>query len=353
MHASPGGSSAPTVAGYTKNDLRHWRELAARVLSAGGLTKDDVIQISFSYGLLTDAFGLHQGAEEIGASVIPVSAGAVDQQISIMQDFRTTALVGTPSYALQIAEALKEKGVARSSLHLRWAMLGGEPWSEGVRQMIEGQLGLWATDNYRVSEVMGPGVSGECEQHKAGLHINEDHFLCEIVDPESTEALPPGETGELVITTLTKEAFPVIRYRTRDLTSLHPEACACGRTTARMARVFRRTDDVIIAGGVKLAPAEIEAAVLAVEGVGPHYQVFVDRQGAADRLEVQVEVSGGLLTGDMRHLMRTQNELRQKLEEALGLAVEIRLVEPRTLGRAQERMPRIVDRRPGANRSQS
>jgi len=269
----------------------------------------------------------------------------VEQQISIMQDFRTTALVGTPTYALRIAEALTEKGVARTSLHLRWGMLGGEPWSEGLRQRIESQLGISATDNYRVSEVMGPGVSGECNEHKAGLHINEDHFLCEIVDPESGEALPPGQTGELVITTLTKEALPVIRYRTRDFTSLNLEPCACGRTLARMARVFRRTDDIIIAGGVKLSPAQVEAVLLTAEGVGPHYQVFVDRVGATDRLEVQVEVSSSLLTGDMRHLVQTQNQLRQKLEEALGLAVEVRLVEPRTLSGAEPRMPRIVDRR--------
>jgi len=345
VHPSAGTTGPPTVAGYTKNDLRHWRELAARVLSAGGMTKDDVIQISFTYGQLTDAFGLHQGAEEIGASVIPVSIGAVEQHLAIMQDFRTTALVGTPSYALQIAEALAEKGLPRAGLHLRWGMLGGEPWSEGMRHRIESQLSISATDNYRVSEVMGPGVAGECEEHKSGLHISEDHFLCEIVAPETLEVLPPGESGELVITTLTKEALPVIRYRTGDLTSLNLEPCACGRTTARMARVFRRTDDLIIVGGVKVFPSQIEAVLLSVEGVEPHYQVFLDRPGATDRMEVQVEVSSGLLTGDMRHLLRAQHQLREKLEEALGVAAEVKLVEPRTLGRAPGRGPRIVDRR--------
>jgi len=348
IHASSGATATPTVAGYTKNDLRHWRELSARVLSAGGMTKDDVIQISFTYGLLTDAFGLHQGAEEIGASVIPVSAGAVDQQISIMQDFRTTALVGTPSYALQIAEALEEKGIPRSSLHLRWGMLGGEPWTEAARARIESQLGISATDNYRVSEVMGPGISGECEQHKAGLHINEDHFLCEIIDPTSCEVLPAGEMGELVITTLTKEALPIIRYRTRDLTSLDPTPCACGRTTARMSRVSGRTDDVVIVEGVKLFPAQIEAALLGVEGVEPHYRVLIERAGATDRIEVQIEVSSALLTGDVRHLMRTQNQLRQKLEGAIGLPAEVKLVEARTLER--ERTGRIVDRRKSEHR---
>jgi phenylacetate-CoA ligase len=217
-----------------------------------------------------------------------------------------------------------------------------------VRGRIESQLGISATDNYRVSEVMGPGISGECEEHKDGLHINEDHFLCEVIDPVSGEVLPPGEMGELVITTLTKEALPIIRYRTRDLTSLNPEPCACGRTMARMARVSSRTDDVVIVEGVKLFPAQIEAALLGVEGVEPHYQVLVDRLGATDRIEVQVEVSGGLLTGDVRHLLRTQNQLRQKLENAIGLPTEVKLVEPRTLERA--RAPRIVDRRKDENR---
>lgn len=330
VHASSGTTGPPTVVGYTKNDVRHWRELVARVLSAGGITKDDVIQISFSYGLLTTAFGLHQGAEEIGASVIPVSAGAVERQIEIMQDFRTTALVGTPSHALQIAEALEEAGVPRSSLHLRWAMLGSEPWTEEVRAKIESRLGISATDNYGISEVMGPGVSGECEEQKDGLHINEDHFLCEIVDPGSGEVLPPGETGELTITTLTKEALPVLRYRTGDLTSLNPRPCPCGRTLARMARVFRRTDDMIIVGGVKVFPSQIAAVLAEIEGVEPQYEVIVDRSGPVDKLEVRVEVSTHLLTGDVGHLLRTQNLLARKLQKALGVTTEVRMVEPKS-----------------------
>ena len=330
VHASSGTTGPPTVVGYTKNDVRHWRELVARVLSAGGITKDDVIQISFSYGLLTTAFGLHQGAEEIGASVIPVSAGAVERQIEIMQDFRTTALAGTPSHALQIAEALEEARVPRSSLHLRWGMLGSEPWTEEVRAKIESRLGISATDNYGISEVMGPGVSGECEEQKDGLHINEDHFLCEIVDPGSGEVLPPGETGELTITTLTKEALPVLRYRTGDLTSLNPRPCPCGRTLARMARVFRRTDDMIIVGGVKVFPSQIAAVLTEIEGVEPQYEVIVDRSGPVDKLEVRVEVSTHLLTGDVGHLLRTQNLLAQKLQKALGVTTEVRMVEPKS-----------------------
>jgi phenylacetate-CoA ligase len=354
IHASSGTTGSPTVGGYTKNDLRHWRELAARILSAGGVTKDDVVQIAFSYGLLTDAFGMHQGAEEIGASVIPVSAGPMEQQMAIMEDFRSTALVGTPSYALQIAEALAQKGVARSRLHLRRGIFGSEPWAEATRDRIQERLGISATDNYGISEVMGPGVSGECEENKNGLHINEDHFLCEIVDQESGESLPPGQAGELVITTLTKEALPVVRYRTGDLTSLSFEPCRCGRTLARMARVSRRSDDMLIVGGVKLFPSQIEALVREVEGAEPRFQVVVDRVGGRDTLEVQVEVSSALLTGDMRHLLRAQNQLRRRLEAALGLTAEVRFVEPRATGRspregqgiqAHDQRAWLVDRR--------
>lgn len=345
IHASSGATGPPTVVGYTKNDLRNWGELVARVLSAGGATKDDVIQISFSYGLLTDAFGFHQGAEEIGASVIPVSADAPDRQINIMQDFRSTVLVGTPSYALRIAEALDHHDVPLSSLHLRWGMFGSAPWPEAVRRRIESLLGLSATDNYAISEVMGPGVSGECEENKNGLHINEDHFLCEIIDPDSGEVLPPGQAGELVITTLTKEALPILRYRTRDLTSLNLETCSCGRTLARMARVFSRTDDMLIAGGVKVFPAQIEEVLLQVEGVEPNYRVIVDEVGGVERVEVQVEVSSALLTGDVSQLLKVQNQIRQSLEADLGLVADLKLVESRTIGPVDHPSQRIVDRR--------
>jgi phenylacetate-CoA ligase len=345
IHASSGTTGQPTVVGYTKNDLRNWSELVARVLSAGGATKDDVIQISFSYGLLTDAFGFHQGAEEIGASVIPVSAGAPEQQLKIMRDFRSTALVGTPTDALRIAEALEEQEIPRTSLHLRWGMFGSAPWSENVRTRIESLLGISATDNYAISEVMGPGVSGECEENKGGLHINEDHFLCEVIDPESEEVLPPGEPGELVITTLTKEALPILRYRTRDLTSIDARPCPCGRTLARMARVSSRTDDMLIIGGVKLFPAQIEQVLTEVEGVEPHYRVIVDEVGGVDRVEVQVEVSGALLTGDVGRLLKMENLLRRRLQADLGLSAELKLVESRTIGPVEHPSQRIVDRR--------
>jgi phenylacetate-CoA ligase len=345
IHASSGATGPPTVVGYSRNDLRNWSELVARVLSAGGATKEDVIQISFSYGLLTDAFGFHQGAEEIGASVIPVSAGAPERQIEIMRDFRTTALVGTPTDALRIAEGLEELRFPRSSLHLRWGMFGSAPWPESVRARIESLLGISATDNYAISEVMGPGVSGECEEHKSGLHINEDHFLCEVVDPDSGEVLPPGETGELVITTLTKEAIPILRYRTRDLTSVDARPCPCGRTLARMARVFSRTDDMLIIGGVKVFPAQIEQVLARVEGVEPDYRVIVDQVGGVDRVEVQVEVPAALLTGDVGRLLRVQNLLRERLQNDLGVSAEVKLVEPRTIGPAERPSQRILDRR--------
>jgi len=345
IHSSAGATGAPTVVGYTKNDLRNWGELVARVLSAGGATKDDVIQISFSYGLLTDAFGFHQGAEEIGASVIPVSAGAPERQIEVMRDFRTTALVGTPSYALRIAEALQDQDIPRSALHLRWGMFASAPWPEAVRSRIESLLGISATDNYAVSEVMGPGISGECEEHKHGLHLNEDHFLCEIVDPDSGDVLPPGETGELVITTLTKEALPILRYRTGDLTSIDPTPCPCSRTLARMARVFSRTDDLLIVGEVKVLPARIEEVLLQVEGLEPHYRVIVEEVAGVDRVEVQVEVPSALLTGDVSRLLKVQEELRRRLETELGLSAETKLVEARTIGPAARPAARILDRR--------
>ncbi len=358
LHSATDVTGAPTVMGYTKNDLRNWRELVARVLTAGGISKEDVIQISFSYGLLTDAFGFHQGAEEIGASVIPVSAGAVEQQIGIMQDFRTTTLVGTPSYALRIAEALRDRNVPRSSLHLKWAILGTEPWSEVLRDRLQSLLGVSATDNYGVPEAMGPGVAGECEGVKEGMHLNEDHFLCEVIDPDTCEPLPPGEVGELVITTLTKEALPIIRYRTGDLTSLNCEPCSCGRTFARMGRVSSRTDDTFVVSGVRISPAQIETVLHSclrqtrqgeqVEGMEPHYQVVLDREAGVDTMEVRVEVPSALFastTGDVGHLVRTQNEMRGQIEAALGVPVRLRFVEPSSVERAGAQERRIIDRR--------
>jgi phenylacetate-CoA ligase len=355
LHSATDVTGAPTVMGYTKNDLRNWRELVARVLTAGGISKEDVIQISFSYGLLTDAFGFHQGAEEIGASVIPVSAGAVEQQIGIMQDFRTTTLVGTPSYALRIAEALRDRNVPRSSLHLKWAILGTEPWSEVLRDRLQSLLGVSATDNYGVPEAMGPGVAGECEGVKEGMHLNEDHFLCEVIDPDSCEPLPPGEVGELVITTLTKEALPIIWYRTGDLTALTCEPRLADAPSPE-GRASSRTDDTFAGERVHLPAADRDGLAFMLRRspgraggwMEPHYQVVLDREAGVDTMEVRVEVPSALFastTGDVGHLVRTQNEMRTQIEAALGVPVRLRFVEPSSVERAGTQDRRIIDRR--------
>ena len=261
LHASSGTTGQPTVVGYTRNDLKTWAGLVARLLVAGGVTRDDVVQVAFNYGLFTGAFGLHAGAERLGCSVIPASSGHTRKQIAVMQDYRTTALVSTPSYALQVADTMAELGVDRNALALRHGLFGAEPWSEALRRELEERLGITATDNYGLSEVMGPGVAGEC-QARSGLHVAEDHFLVEVVHPETLAPVAPGELGELVITTLTREAFPLIRYRTRDLTRLLPGPCPCGRTLGRMARLAGRTDDLLIVKGAKFFPSQVEAVLL-------------------------------------------------------------------------------------------
>jgi len=343
LHASTGTTGKPTVCGYTHTDLRNWSELVARMLAGGGVTKDDVVQIFFNYGLFTGAFGVHYGAEQIGASVIPASSGATRRQVVLMQDFRTTVLVGNPSYALHLAEVMEEMGVGPASLALRTGIFGGEPWSERMRSEIESRLHLTAFDNYGISEVIGPGVAFECE-HKQGLHLNEDHFLAEIVDPETGAPREPGETGELVLTTLTKEALPLLRYRTRDLTSISYEPCPCGRTTARLARIMNRCDDMIIVRGVNIFPSQVEAVLAEVEGVQPQYQIILEREGALDQMEVLVEVSPQAMVDTAAALLSLQREITTRLHAALGLTPKVRLVEARTLERG-ERSNRVVDRR--------
>ncbi|MGE5239980.1 MAG: phenylacetate--CoA ligase family protein, partial [Chloroflexota bacterium] len=271
IQASSGTTGMPTVVGYTRNDIKTWSNLVARVFTAGGVTQNDIVQIAFDYGLFTGAFGLHFGAERLGASVIPISSGNTKRQVKILQDFKTTALVCTPSFALSIAETIIESDINVNSLSLKYGLLGAEPWSEGMRQEIQDKLKIIATDNYGLSEVMGPGVAGECLE-RDGLHINEDHFLVEIINPDTLEPVKPGEVGELVITTLTKEAFPVIRFRTRDLTRLMPSPCPCGRKFMRMHRVMGRTDDMLIIKGVNVFPSQIEHVLFDIEGTEPHYQ---------------------------------------------------------------------------------
>jgi phenylacetate-CoA ligase len=344
VHASSGTTGTSTVVGYTRNDIKNWSNLVARVLTAGGVTKDDVVQIAFGYGLFTGGFGLHYGAERIGASVIPISSGNTRRQVKIMQDFKTTAIVCTPSYALQVAEVITEMGINVNSLSLKYGLFGAEPWSEGMRQDIQERLKIIATDNYGLSEVLGPGVSGECLERK-GLHINEDHFLIEVVDPETLEPTPYGETGELVITTLTKEAFPMIRFRTRDLTKFIAEPCPCGRTSMRMGRVVGRSDDMIIIKGVNVFPSQIETVLFEIEGTEPHYQIVIDRKGAMDEVEVLVEVSEAIFFDQMKKQRQLIELIKKRLATELGISVDVRLVEQKTLERSDGKAERVIDRR--------
>ncbi len=344
VHASSGTTGMATVVGYSRNDIKTWSNLVARVLTAGGITKDDVIQISFNYGLFTGAFGLHYGAERLGASVIPISSGNTRRQVQIMQDFKTTALVGTPSYAMLIADTMMEMGINRNSLSLKYGLFGAEPWSDAMRKELEGKLKIVATDNYGLSEVMGPGVAGECMERN-GLHIAEDHFLVELINPDTLEPVKPGEVGELVITTLTKEAFPVIRYRTRDLTRLIPEPCACGRTMVRMMRVFGRSDDMLIIRGVNVFPQQIETVLFEIEGVAPHYQIVIDRNGALDETTVNVEVSESIFFDEMKKQSELKETIKKRLASELGISVEVKLVEKKTLERFEGKAKRVIDNR--------
>jgi phenylacetate-CoA ligase len=344
VHASSGTTGMSTVVGYSRNDIKTWSNLVARILTAGGITKDDVIQIAFNYGLFTGAFGLHYGAERIGASVIPISSGNTKRQIKIMQDFKTTALVGTPSYAMLIADTMMEMGINRNSLSLKYGLFGAEPWSDAMRKELENKLKIIATDNYGLSEVMGPGVAGECLERN-GLHIAEDHFLVELINPETLEPAKPGEAGELVITTLTKEAFPVVRYRTRDLTRLIPEPCPCGRTMRRMTRVFGRTDDMLIIRGVNVFPQQIETVLFEIEGVAPHYQIVIDRKGALDETVVNVEVSESIFFDEMKKQSELKETIKKRLASELGISVEVKLVEKKTLERFEGKAKRVIDNR--------
>lgn len=330
IHSSSGAAARPIVVGYTRNDLKNWAEQVARILSAAGVTRDDVVHIAFDYGLFTGGFGMHYGAERLGASVIPVSVGNTERQIQIMQDFRSTVLVSTPSYALYMCKVMDEMGVSPASLYLRVGMFGGEPMSEKMRAQLEDRLGIVATDNYGVSAVMGPGIAGECEL-KNGLHINEDHFFVEVLDPETLEPLPEGETGELVITTLTKEGLPMIRYRTRDVTSITREPCKCGRTTARMSPVRSRTDDMFIIRGVNIYPSEIKNLLYQIEHIEPRYQVVLERENGVDYLTLNVELAPHMLTDQMQKLVELEETIKQRFHAVMGLTPRVRLVEPKSL----------------------
>ncbi|MCL2341189.1 MAG: phenylacetate--CoA ligase [Proteobacteria bacterium] len=344
LHASSGTTGLATVVGYTRNDIKTWSNLVARIITAAGVTKNDVIQIAFGYGLFTGGFGLHYGAELVGTSVIPISSGNTKRQIQIMQDFKSTALVCTPSYSLILADTMMEMGINPNGLALRFGLFGGEPWSEAMRQEIHRKLGIIATDNYGLSEVMGPGVSGECLQCN-GLHINEDHFLLEVLNPVTLEPVPEGDIGELVITTLTREAFPMIRYRTRDLTRIIAEPCACGRTMKRMQRIEGRTDDMLIIKGVNVFPVQIERVLFETEGIEPHYQIVVERENHADKITVLVEVVESIFFDEMKRQREVIERIKARLASELGIGVEVKLVEEKTLERSEGKAKRVVDKR--------
>ena len=344
IHSSSGTTGKPTVVGYTKNDLKMWSNLVARIMTAAGVTHDDVVQIAFGYGMFTGAFGLHYGSETIGAAVIPMSGGNSEKQILIMQDYKSTALVCTPSYAITLADLIDKQGFDPRTLSLKVGLFGGEPWSESLRSEIEARLQIVATDNYGLSEIIGPGVAGEC-RHKNGMHIAEDAFIAEIIDPETCQVLPPGSVGELVLTSISKEAFPMIRYRTRDITSLDHTPCECGRTMVRMKKTMGRSDDMLIIKGVNVFPSQIEEVLLAIEGCEPHYQLVVDRKGALDVLEVCIEVRENIFFDEMRKQRAFLDMVGKRIDSVLGVGVTVRLVEPDSISRHEGKSQRVIDKR--------
>lgn len=345
LHASSGTTGKPIVVGYTRQDIETWAGLIARIATMAGVTSKDVAQVCFSYGLFTGGFGLHYGLEKVGATVVPASVGNTEKQIMLLRDFAVTVLVCTPSYALYLAETAKDLGVKPRTLPLKIGMFGAEPWSEKMRRQIEESLGLRAFDNYGLSEIIGPGVSGECRE-QSGLHINEDHFLAEVVDPASGKVLPSGAAGELVFTTLTKEGFPVIRYRTRDISVIDREHCACGRTMARMRKVAGRSDDMLIISGVNVFPSQIESVLMEVPEVASHYLIIVDKKrGYLDDLEIQVELNREKFTGSWRDLEVVEKKISGKLNGVLSINARVRLVEPKTLERTEGKAKRVLDKR--------
>jgi phenylacetate-CoA ligase len=346
IHASSGTTGKPTVVGYTRRDIEMWAELMARSFGAAGAGRGDVIHNAYGYGLFTGGLGAHYGAEKLGAAVIPMSGGNTRKQIMIMQDFGSTVLTCTPSYTLYLAEVAAEEGINIREFPLRIGILGAEPWSESMRREIEEKLNIKAIDIYGLSEIMGPGVAIECIEAQHGLHIWEDHFIPEIIDPDTCEVLPAGEYGELVLTTITKEGIPLIRYRTRDITRILPEPCICGRTHYRIERLSGRTDDMLIIRGVNLFPSQIEAVLMNIEGIEPHYQLIVDREEQLDTLEVQVEVNEQTFSDAIKSLQYLADLIRKKIKELLGITCKVRLVEPKTIARSEGKAKRVIDRRP-------
>ena len=345
IHASSGTTGKPTVVGYTARDIQTWAELMARSLMAAGTRRDDIVHNAYGYGLFTGGLGVHYGAERLGASVIPISGGNTKRQVMIMKDFGPTVLTCTPSYALHLAEVAAEMGVSFRDLKFKAGIFGAEPWSEQMRREIERTLNLKAMDIYGLSEVMGPGVSIECIEAQNGLHVFEDHFIPEIINPQTGAVLPYGTPGELVFTTITKEAFPVIRYRTRDLSVLDPEPCRCGRTIVRMGRIQGRSDDMLIIRGVNVFPSQIESVIMETKHLEPHYQLVVERIGTLDQLTVLVEVNEAMFSDEIKNLQSIERELERSIRETLGVAAQVRLVEPKGIQRSEGKAVRVIDKR--------
>jgi len=344
VHASSGTTGKPTVVGYSRNDIATWSEVMARTLTSAGANRNDFIQVAYGYGLFTGGLGLHYGGEKIGASVIPISGGNTVRQLQLMHDFGSTVLACTPSYALFLAEAIQESGINRDDLKLRVGVFGAEPWTENMRREIEDKLRIKAIDIYGLSEIIGPGVASECPVQE-GLHINEDHFYPEIIDPDTLNVLPEGSRGELVFTTITKEGLPLIRYRTRDLTRLNYKKCACGRTMVRMEKCLGRSDDMLIIRGVNLFPSQVESVLLEMSEIKPHYLLIVDRVNNLDTLELKVEVDEAFFQDKISQLESLRQKLQSNLESSLGLGIKVTLVEPKIIERSEGKSKRVIDKR--------
>jgi phenylacetate-CoA ligase len=344
IHASSGTTGNPTVVAYTRNDIQLWSEVMARCLAIAGATPEDIVQNAYGYGLFTGGLGIHYGALELGAAVVPMSSGGTKRQLKLMHDFQTTVITCTPSYSLFMAEEAREMGIDPRKSPIRIGVLGAEPWSEGLRREIEAAWDMAALDIYGLSEIIGPGVAQECPR-KSGLHIFSDVFLPEVIDPVTGEDCPEGEDGELVITTLTKEAIPLLRYRTGDIVSITYQTCECGRTLPRISKVKGRTDDMLIIRGINVFPSQIEAVLLEVEGAQPHYQLVVERVKGLDTLEVQVEVDEHIFSDEIRKLQDLRRKIKKEIESVLALVVEVKLVEPKTIERSMGKAKRVIDRR--------
>jgi phenylacetate-CoA ligase len=344
VHTSSGTTGKPVVDAYTRQDIAIWSEAMARTLAMGNTSRTDSVHNAYGYGLFTGGLGVHYGARLIGANVIPISGGNTARQLAILQDFKSTVLTCTPSYSLYLAEAAREQGLDFKKMSVRVGLFGAEPWSEGMRKEIESKLHIKALDIYGLTEIIGPGVSSECE-YQDGLHICEDLFFPEIINPQTGEVLPDGEKGELVITTLTKQGTPVLRYRTRDITYLNHESCRCGRTAVRMHRLLGRTDDMLIIRGVNVFPSQIEEVLLRVEGIEPHYQLVIDRREQLDNLEVLVEMNEKLFSDEIKNLERFEQEISEGLYAALGIHARVKLVEPKSIPRSEGKAKRVVDKR--------